>query len=76
MRMDLKLLRVANDLTQEQMADICKVSYPTYRSIENGSSKGKADFWITLQKAFGLSDTKTMELMKSGNNNQEQNCED
>lgn len=74
MRKGLKLLRVENDLSQEKMAEICGVCFSTYRQIENGTNAGKAEFWLNLQKAFDLTDSKTMELMK--NENQKPRCAD
>lgn len=54
MRMDLKLLRVKNHLTQPEMAKRCGTSLSTYNLIEQGKRMGSQAFWQTLQREFNL----------------------
>ena len=49
MRKNLQLLRIENDLTQEQMAERLGVTRTTYCNIENGKSGGRSEFWLTLK---------------------------
>ena len=64
MRTELKRLRVTNFLTQEQMAEKCGTSRNNYGFIEKGKRKGSAEFWLNLQKEFGLSVEQVEELRK------------
>lgn len=64
MRNKLKILRVTNEYNQKEMAELMDVSYPAYRLIEVGKTRGNTDFWLTLQKKFNLSDNELVELMK------------
>jgi DNA-binding XRE family transcriptional regulator len=52
MRKNLKMLRIENDFTQEQMAIRLGVTRTTYCNIENGKSKGSMDFWLGVKRAF------------------------
>lgn len=52
MRKNLKLLRVENDLTQDEMAKRLSVSRTTYCNIENGKSRGSITFWLGVKMAF------------------------
>lgn len=52
MRKNLKMLRVENDFTQEQMAIRLGVTRTTYCNIENGKSKGSMTFWLAVKRAF------------------------
>ena len=52
MRKNLKMLRIENDFTQEQMAMRLGVTRSTYCNIENGKSKGSMDFWLGVKRAF------------------------
>lgn len=53
-RLELKVLRVKNDLTQRQAAKLLGVSLATYNLIENGNRRGSVDFWNKVQKQFNL----------------------
>lgn len=53
-RRELKLLRVTQELTQQQMAERCGVSKATYCVIEQGKRHGSLDFWKRVQKEFEL----------------------
>ena len=54
MRHKLKLFRLSQNLTQQQMADKMGVSVTTYHLIENGARRGSQAFWCKLQKEFNL----------------------
>ena len=56
MRLELKVFRFKNNLTQQQVAEKTGVSVSTYNLIENGSRRGSQTFWLTLQKEFNLDD--------------------
>lgn len=66
-RLNLRILRVRNDLTQEEMAKITGVNRMTYAFIENGERMGKMQFWLTLQEKFDISDEEMFSLMKTKN---------
>ena len=55
MRTQLKLFRVSQHLTQEQMAKRCGTSRNNYNFIEQGKREGSAEFWFKLQKEFNVS---------------------
>lgn len=64
MRLNLRLLRVKNGLTQDQMAERLGVTRSTYCNIENGKSDGRGVFWMTVEKEFpGVN---IGEMMKKG----------
>lgn len=54
MRTELKLLRVKHHYTQPEMAKVCGTSLSTYNLIEQGKRRGSAEFWLNVQKVFGL----------------------
>lgn len=56
MRKNLQMLRIAHDLTQEEMAARLGITRVAYWNIENGKSKGSIDFWLTVQREFPDSD--------------------
>ena len=60
MRKNLKMLRIENDFTQEQMAIRLGVTRTTYCNIENGKSKGSMDFWLAVKRAFPEVDIEDM----------------
>ena len=62
MRTDLKVLRVKNKLTQQQLANKLGVSVVTYNLIEQGKRNGSKDFWAKLQKLFKLADGELWQL--------------
>lgn len=53
-RHELKVLRVKNRLTQNEMAAKLGVAVSTYNLIENGKRRGSQKFWLKLQKLFNL----------------------
>lgn len=54
MRMELKVFRIKQKLTQQEMAAKTGVSVPQYNLIENGNRRGSQAFWLNLQKEFNL----------------------
>ena len=65
-RMKLKLLRVANNLTQEEIAErIGGISRRMYADIELGKRKGSRSFWERLQQEFNIPDNEMWGLMSS-----------
>lgn len=64
MRINLKLFRVKNKLTQAEMADKIGVSRQVYANVENGKNGGSTDFWGNLQRAFNIADEEMYSLMK------------
>ena len=65
MRQELKLLRVKQNLTQQQIAEKTGVSYATYNLIENGSRRGSQEFWVNLQEAFKIEDGELWRMQKN-----------
>lgn len=65
MRMNLKVLRVKNHLTQEQMADEIGVGRQTYAAVEQGKQRGGEYFWETVQSRFEVPDSEMWELMRN-----------
>lgn len=63
-RTNLKIFRVKQHLTTEEMANRIGCTRPTYSAIENGKREGRKTFWNDLQIAFGLTDDEIVELMK------------
>lgn len=53
-RHELKVFRVSQKLTQQQMAEKLQLSVGNYNMIENGKSDGSLDFWRRLQEEFNL----------------------
>lgn len=51
----LKMLRLKNGLSQEEMARKLGMSRQNYGLIETGKAPGNIRFWSNLQKTFGLS---------------------
>ena len=64
MRTGLKLFRVKNHLTQQQVAERVGVSRQVYGKIEGGISRGNTNFWVTLQRVFNIPDEYMYSLMK------------
>ena len=65
MRRNLKVFRVKNDLTQNEISERIGCTRATYSSIENGKRAGRRAFWNDLQKAFNVSDDEMWALMKN-----------
>lgn len=54
MRTKLKVLRVKEDLTQDEMAKKLGVSRQTYQAIESGERRGSDIFWNNVQTTFEI----------------------
>ena len=65
MRINLKIFRLKNHLTQAEMCERLNCSRATYAAIENGGRSGRMKFWNELQQAFELNDAEMWELMKN-----------
>ena len=63
---ELKLLRVKEGLTQQQMAEKIGCDRSTYIAVENGQRKGGVNFWFKFQAAFPSADIRG--LMKIDKN--------
>lgn len=50
----LKAARKAQQLTQEQVAEMAGISRPRYREIETGSSAARTTTLINIARALGL----------------------
>lgn len=53
-RVELRVLRVKNSLTQRDLAAKTGVSVSTYNLIEQGKRRGSNEFWLKIQKLFNL----------------------
>lgn len=65
MRMNLKLFRVKNHLSQEEIAERIGFSRAAYAAVEAGRRDGRQSFWIALQKAFNIPDADMWALRKN-----------
>lgn len=63
MNKELKILRVKNELTQEQMAKKLGLSHPNYQMIESGKRKGKISFWKKVYETFEVSAEEIVKIM-------------
>ena len=54
MRETLKQARRVSNLTQQQIADILKITVRHYQRIEHGDTVGKAKTWDALETMFGI----------------------
>lgn len=64
MRTNLKVFRVKQKLSQEEIAKKCGCKRATYSAIECGTRSGKGTFWSNFQTAFNVPDAEMWELMK------------
>ena len=67
MRTNLKLFRVKQHLTQEEMADRLGCARVTYSAIEKGTRNGRDYFWNALQQSFDIPDEDMWLLKKKDN---------
>lgn len=63
-RTNLKLFRVKNKLSQEEMAAKIGCIRATYSAIECGKRNGREVFWNDLQAAFNIPENELPELKK------------
>ncbi len=64
MRTRLKVFRVQQHKSQQEIAAVLGYERAYYGHVERGLQKGSAEFWSRLQAAFGLTDGKVKELQK------------
>lgn len=62
MRIELKLLRIKHQLTQQELAKELGVSCATYNLIESGQRKGSIEVWTKIQQLFNISDADVWSL--------------
>ena len=62
---NLKLFRIALDLSQAEIAEKLNVSRSYYGFIESSRQKGSVKFWRTLKSVFKLTDKQIKELKKA-----------
>lgn len=65
MRTNLKVFRIRQQLTQDEIADKIGCPRSTYSAIESGQRTGRPAFWQDLQKAFYIPDAEIWGLMKN-----------
>lgn len=65
MRTNLKVFRVKQHLSQEEMAEKIGFSRGAYTAIEAGKRDGRQSFWVALQKAFDIPDSEMWSLRKN-----------
>lgn len=76
MRTKLKVLRVMNHLTQEQMAVECGCERQTYAAVEIGRLRGSESFWKNVQTRFDVANADMWELMQNEESgDRESDCE-
>lgn len=64
MRTNLKVLRVREGLTQEEMSEKLGISRVTYSFIERGERQGNYEFWKRVQETFNIPDKRMYSLMR------------
>lgn len=62
----LKILRVRNGLSQEEMARKLTMSRQAYAKIENGLGNGNITFWSKVQRVFNISSEEMWDLINDG----------
>lgn len=65
----LKVLRVREGLTQEEMARKLTMSRQAYAKIENGQGDGNITFWSKVQREFNISSEEMWCLINDGQEN-------
>lgn len=64
-RTNLKLFRIKQKMSQEDIAFKIGVTRATYSSIECGKRTGRQYFWLAFQKAFNIPDEELWGYMKT-----------
>jgi DNA-binding XRE family transcriptional regulator len=64
MRIQLKLLRVARGMTQEQFAKALGYNRTYYNAVENGKHAGSLKFWKRVQEFCNVPDEEFANIMK------------
>lgn len=60
----IKQLREKLGFTQEEFGELFNLSRQQYNSIEKGNRKGSAEFWLSVQKRFNLTNEETLHYME------------
>lgn len=68
-RINLKIFRIKQELSQEKMAEKIGVSRSIYRDIESGKRNCNDKFMTKLQTAFNIPDASMWELVKTHDDN-------
>ena len=63
--MNLKVLRVKHNFTQDEMAAKIGCTRGSYQAIEKGYRQGGKTFWTKLQRAFAVPDEEMWSLQKN-----------
>lgn len=61
-RIELKLFRVSNNLSQQGMADVLGVPRQTYSMVERGQRRGNISMWSKLQETFNVSGSDMLKM--------------
>lgn len=64
MRTNLKVFRVKQNMSQEEIARKIGYTRAAYAAIEAGTREGKQAFWKSFQNAFKIPDSDMWEMMK------------
>ena len=65
MRTNLKVFRIKQQMSQDEISAKIGCTRATYAAVENGARNGKQDFWKSLQDAFRLPDSEMWQMMKN-----------
>lgn len=63
-RLNLKIFRIQQKMTQAEFAEKIGCNRGTYAAIEKGNRNGIHKFWFNLQHAFNISDADMWALKK------------
>ena len=63
-RTNLKIFRIRQDMTQDDMARRVGCNRSFYSAVEGGRSNPSVEFFMELQKAFNVPDEKMWELVR------------
>jgi len=65
MESTVKLYRVANDKSQEYMADVLSINHKTYLNKEKKRTSFTAKEYLKLKKEFGLNNNQLVKLIEN-----------
>ena len=65
MRTNLKVFRVKQNLTQDEIAEKIGYTRSSYSTIETGERNGRDAFWNALQQTFNIPDDEMWALKKN-----------
>lgn len=61
-RMKLKMFRISNNLSQQEIADALGVPRQTYSMVERGQRRGSISMWSKIQETFNVSDSDMLKM--------------